>query len=86
LTVGPKLFESITPIPAMNTSLLAITHVEASSAQEDIRDASVLGYVYVADVDETKKKVRCLAPIGGRMPGTAIIWGTWPEGVGELVG
>ena len=70
----------------MQYSILAIVHAIPNDSPEDIRDASVIGYVYVADVDEKRKKLRLLAPLSGRLPNKAFIWGTWPEGVGDLVG
>ncbi|OJD09439.1 mRNA cleavage and polyadenylation factor Clp1 [Blastomyces percursus] len=43
-----------------------------------------MGFVYVASVDEKKAKIRVLAPVGGRVPSRALVWGKrWP---GELVG
>ena len=70
----------------MQNSILAIMHADANDTHENIRDASVLGFVYVAEVDEKKKKVKILAPLSGRLPTGAMVWGRWPEGVGELVG
>ena len=70
----------------MQNSVLAIVHADPNDIQENIRDASVIGFVYVAEVDEKKKKVKILAPLSGRLPLKAMIWGTWPDGVGDLVG
>ncbi|KAK2806454.1 Cleavage polyadenylation factor subunit clp1 [Emmonsiellopsis sp. PD_5] len=73
------------PIPlALENTLLAITHAAPNAPLSEIRDASVMGFVYVAGVDEKKGKIRVLAPVGGRVPGRAMVWGRkWP---GELVG
>jgi polyribonucleotide 5'-hydroxyl-kinase len=70
----------------LQNSLLAITHAEPNDSQDSIRDASVIGYVYVADVDEAKKKVKFLSPVSGRVPSKAMVWGSWPEEVIDLVG
>jgi len=70
----------------MQNCILAIMHADPNDSHENIRDASVMGFVYVAEVDEKRKKMRVLAPVSGRMPNRAVIWGTWPEGVGDLVG
>ena len=70
----------------MQNSILAIVHADPHDTQENIRDASVIGFVYVAEVDEKRKKLKILAPLSGRLPNRAMIWGTWPEGVGDLVG
>ncbi|EEH40325.1 hypothetical protein PAAG_02380 [Paracoccidioides lutzii Pb01] len=73
------------PIPlALENTLLAVTHAAPNAPLNEIRDASIMGFVYVASVDEKKAKIRVLAPVGGRVPGRAMIWGKkWP---GELVG
>ncbi len=70
----------------MQNSVLAIMHADPNDSQENIRDASVIGFVYVADVDEKRKKMKVLAPVSGRLPARAIVWGRWPEAVGDLVG
>ncbi|PGH30160.1 mRNA cleavage and polyadenylation factor Clp1 [[Emmonsia] crescens] len=73
------------PVPlALENTLLAVTHAAPNAPLHEIRDASVMGFVYVAGVDEKKAKIRVLAPVGGRVPARAMIWGRrWP---GELVG
>ncbi|OAX79644.1 mRNA cleavage and polyadenylation factor Clp1 [Emergomyces africanus] len=73
------------PVPlGLENTLLAVTHAAPNAPLNEIRDASIMGFVYVADVDEKKAKIRVLAPVGGRVPARAMIWGRrWP---GELVG
>lgn len=73
------------PAPsALANTLLAITHAPSTASPAEVRDASIMGFLYVADVDVEKGKIRVLAPVGGRMPSRAIIWAKrWP---GELVG
>ncbi|KAJ5782917.1 Pre-mRNA cleavage complex II Clp1 [Penicillium paradoxum] len=73
------------PAPStLANTLLAITHVPTTASPSEVRDASIMGFLYVADVDADKGKIRVLAPVGGRMPSRAIIWAKrWP---GELVG
>ncbi|KAF2198266.1 pre-mRNA cleavage complex II protein-like protein Clp1 [Delitschia confertaspora ATCC 74209] len=82
---SPSIFEKVTPSPQMQNSLLAITSARASDSHETIRDASVIGYLYVADVDDAKKKLRLLSPQSGRTPNNAMILGCWPEDVPGLV-
>lgn len=76
------------PAPSMlANTLLAITHAAPTASPADIRDASIMGFLYVADVDAEKGKIRVLAPVGGRMPSRAIIWAKrWPGEVVGLVG
>ena len=85
-TSSTPIYEKVQPSLAMQHCLLAIMHADPNDSQENIRDASVMGFVYVADVDEKRKKMRVLAPVTGRIPSRAVVWGRWPEGVGDLVG
>ena len=54
-------------------------HASTADSEDSIRDASVMGFVYVADVDEKKKRVKILAPMTTRISDRALVWGTWPE-------
>lgn len=73
------------PIPlALENTILAVVNADPDAHLSDIRDSSVLGFLYVADVDEKKGKVRVLSPVGGKIPQRAMIWGRrWP---GETIG
>lgn len=81
-----RLYERIKPSLMIQNGLLAITNAEPSDSHESIRDSSVKGYVYIADVDEAKQNVKLLAPLSGQIPRTAMILGNWPEDVAGLVG
>ncbi|KAL4802336.1 hypothetical protein BDV18DRAFT_147317 [Aspergillus unguis] len=76
------------PAPtALANTLLAITHCPPTGNLGEIRDASTMGFLYVADVDSERGKIRVLAPVGGRVPSRAIVWGKkWPAEVVGLVG
>ena len=80
------LFEVVQPSMLLHNCVLAIVQADPNDTQEQVRDASVIGFVYVAEVDEKKRKLRVLAPLSGRLPGRAMIWGAWPEIVSNLVG
>lgn len=80
-----QIFEEMQATPDMQHAILAIMHADINDSQENIRDSTVLGFVYVADVDENWKKARILAPVTGKLPANALIWGTWPEAVPSLV-
>lgn len=73
------------PAPTiLANTLLAISHAAPNARIPEIRDSSIMGFLYVADVDSDKGKIRVLAPVGGRVPPRALIWGRkWP---GEVVG
>ncbi|KAI9786570.1 MAG: Cleavage polyadenylation factor subunit clp1 [Candelina submexicana] len=83
---APAIFEKVEPSPLMQSSLLAIMHASPNDTQENIRDSTVMGFVWVKSVDEAKQEIQILAPVSGRVPKAALIWGPWPEGVGDLVG
>lgn len=80
------IYERTQPSPEMQTCILAIMQADPHDPPESIRDASVIGFVYVAEVDEKKQKLKVLAPISGRVPRKAMLWGLWPESAGNLVG
>ncbi|KAL9128688.1 MAG: hypothetical protein Q9217_002681 [Psora testacea] len=83
----PSIFEKITRLtPQMQNAILAIVYAGPTDTQDDIRDASVIGFAFVAEVDEKKQKVKMLVPLSGRLPRRVMIWGKWPDRVGELVG
>ncbi|EEQ30858.1 pre-mRNA cleavage complex II protein Clp1 [Microsporum canis CBS 113480] len=79
---------SDSPVPqALENTLLAITHAPPNAPLNEIRDASIMGFLYVAGVDSKKAKLRLLSPVAGRVPARAIIWGNkWPGEVLGLVG
>lgn len=85
-SMNPSIFDKVEPSAQMQNAMLAIVHAEANDPQESICDASVIGFVYVSEVDEKRKKLKILAPLSGRLPNKAMIWGSWPEGVTDLVG
>lgn len=76
------------PAPStLANTLLAITHASTTASPAEIRDSSIMGFLYVADVDADKGKIRVLAPVGGRVPPRAMIWAKrWPGEVVGLVG
>lgn len=79
------IYEKITPSAAIGNKLLAITTASPNEKQEVIRDASIRGYIYVAEVDEAKRKLKLLSPQPGQTPGNAMVLGNWPEDVPGLV-
>ncbi|KAK3076158.1 hypothetical protein LTS18_013768, partial [Coniosporium uncinatum] len=81
-----KPYEKVEPAMMLQNRMLAVTHAEPKDSLETVRDSSVIGYVYVSEVDEVKKKVRLLGPVSGRLPNKAMVVGDWPEDVADLVG
>ena len=83
---GQDIYEKIDPTPMMQNSLLAIIQAEPSDTQESIRDSSTIGFVFVSEVDEKRRKLKVLAPLSGRIPRKVLVWGFWPETAGNLMG
>lgn len=70
----------------MQHCTLAVMYASARDSHETIRGAGVMGFVYVADVDEEKRKIKLLAPVGGRLGDRPLIWGHWPDPFINLLG
>lgn len=81
-----SIFDQIEPSSNMQNAILAVVQADPNDSHETVRDASVIGFVYVAEVDHKKRKLRVLAPLSGRVPRRVLIWGHWLETAGELVG
>jgi polyribonucleotide 5'-hydroxyl-kinase len=78
--------EKITPSLAMTGNLIAIKFCHGQSEEREVRDSTVMGFLYVAEVDETRKRVRFLAPHPQRWGDRALVWGQgWPEVISDLV-
>ena len=69
----------------MQNTIFAIVDAEPNDTPEAVRDASVIGFVYVEEVDEKKGRFRILAPLNGRIPRQAVVWGGWPEVEGDMI-
>lgn len=81
-----NIFDQIEPSANMQSAILAVVQANPNDSHESVRDASVIGFVYVAEVDDKKRRLRVLAPLSGRVPRRVLVWGHWPETAGELVG
>lgn len=84
---GEAIFEPCAPSMALQSALLVVKHANPTDPYDTIRDASVMGYLYVSDVDESKQRIKILSPIGGRLPARAIVWNPWDvaSGMGDLL-
>jgi polyribonucleotide 5'-hydroxyl-kinase len=72
-----KLLDRVDPpfSPDMQGTLLAVLQVEATASVQTVAEASVLGFLYVVEVDVEKARLKVLSPMGGRVPRNAILWG-----------
>ncbi|KAK6596099.1 pre-mRNA cleavage complex II protein [Botrytis cinerea] len=84
--VEPTQYEKVEPTPSMLHCIFAVMHASTRDSQDTIRDASVMGFVYVAEVDEKKKRMKILAPLNTRVTDRPLIWGSWPEAPVNLMG
>ncbi|KAG4027697.1 hypothetical protein MFRU_028g01190 [Monilinia fructicola] len=82
----PTQYEKVEPTPLMLHCIFAVMHASVRDSQDTIRDASVMGFVYVAEVDDKKKRLKILAPLNTRVTDRPLIWGTWPEAPVNLMG
>ncbi|KAJ0164083.1 mRNA cleavage and polyadenylation factor CLP1 [Colletotrichum tanaceti] len=76
----------VDPAQLMAHWTLAIVYASVKDSPEAIRAANVMGYVYVADVDKEKRKLRILAPVSGRLGDRPLLMGKWPEPFINLLG
>ncbi|PHH77190.1 hypothetical protein CDD82_3637 [Ophiocordyceps australis] len=74
------------PTSSMEHWTLTVMHASLRDAPTTVRLATVMGFVYVADVDEERRKARILAPVAGRLGDRPLIWGSWPEPFINLLG
>ncbi|KPM34219.1 mRNA cleavage and polyadenylation factor CLP1 [Neonectria ditissima] len=74
------------PSTPMQHWTLAIMHASPKDSPETVRAASVMGFVYVSDVDEERRKIKLLATVSGRLGDQPLVWGKWPEPYINLLG
>lgn len=63
----------------MMHSLVAVVYASPTDKPDVVRDASVMGFCYIADVNEKTQKVRILAPLSGKLGDRPLVWGRFPE-------
>lgn len=69
----------------MMHSVVALVHASPTAKPETVRDASAMGFLYIADVNEKTKKVRILAPLSGKLGAWPLVWGRFPEAAVSLI-
>jgi polyribonucleotide 5'-hydroxyl-kinase len=82
----PELYEKVELSSMVLHCILAVMYASVHDSQDTIRDASVMGFVYVAEVDEKKRRLKILAPLNTRVTDRPMIWGSWPEATMSLIG
>lgn len=83
-----QVFEKLSsPTIAMRNCVLAVMNCPPDPEEQDtLRDSSCMGFLYVADIDEDKRRINLLSPVAGRVPNRALIWGEGLEGILGIVG
>jgi polyribonucleotide 5'-hydroxyl-kinase len=77
--------EKAEPSMMMQNCVLAVACASVHDTPDNIRDANVMGFVYVADVDEKRHRLRILAPVSARLGDRPLLWGSWPEHMVNLL-
>ncbi|EPE06748.1 pre-mrna cleavage complex ii protein clp1 [Ophiostoma piceae UAMH 11346] len=72
--------------PALAHWTLAVMNAGLHDPPDVVQQATVQGFVYVAEVDGERRKVRVLAPVSGRLGDRPLVFGRWPEPYINLVG
>ncbi len=65
---------------------LAVMNASIHDPPEAVRLATLIGFVYIADADTERRKLKILAPVPGRLGDRPLIWGRWPEPHVNLLG
>lgn len=81
-----QIYEKVEPNAMMLHCMLAVLYASTSDSQDTIRDASVMGFVFVTEVDEKRSRFKALAPMNTKIVDRPFIWGTWPEASLSLIG
>ncbi|KAI1170647.1 Pre-mRNA cleavage complex II protein Clp1-domain-containing protein [Nemania sp. FL0916] len=80
-----ELLEKAEPSLMMQNCVLAVACASVHDAPDTILDANIMGFVYVADVDEKRRRLRILAPVSARLGDRPLLWGSWPEHMVNLL-
>ncbi|KAK6819375.1 pre-mRNA cleavage complex II protein Clp1 [Apiospora arundinis] len=78
--------ERVEPSQAMESCILAVVYAGIHDDPDTIRDANIMGYVWVAFVDEAKRKLKLTAPVPTRLGDRPMVFGNYPEPVIGLTG
>jgi polyribonucleotide 5'-hydroxyl-kinase len=74
------------PDSTLESWILTVMSASNHDSAQTVQQANVLGFLHVASVDETRRKLRVLAPSTARLGDQPVIWGRWPEPNLNLLG
>lgn len=78
--------EKVEPSLEMANCILSVVYANRHDSADTVRDANVMGFVYVANADEQRRKLKILAPVSARLGDRPLVWGNnWPERVVSLL-
>lgn len=83
---GQPALESAEISAGMSSWTLTIMDASVNDPPETIRQAPVVGFIAVAEVDEDRRRLKILSPVTGRMDNKPMVWGRWPEPYINLLG
>jgi len=78
--------EKVGASASMSHWTLAVMNASIRDRPEAVRLATVVGFVYVTDVEADRRKLKILAPVSARLGDRPLIWGRWPEPYINLLG
>ncbi|KAK3353269.1 Pre-mRNA cleavage complex II protein Clp1-domain-containing protein [Lasiosphaeria hispida] len=83
---GQPILEPAEISAEMSHWTLAIMNASVNDPPETIRQAPVIGFIAIADVDEDRRRLKVLSPVSGRLGNKPLVWGRWPEPYINLLG
>ncbi|KAK0641323.1 Pre-mRNA cleavage complex II protein Clp1-domain-containing protein [Cercophora newfieldiana] len=83
---GQPVLEAAEISAEMSHWTLAVMNASVNDPPETIRQAPVIGFIAIADVDEDRRRLKVLSPTSGRLGNQPLVWGRWPEPYINLLG
>ncbi|KAA8895089.1 Pre-mRNA cleavage complex II protein Clp1-domain-containing protein [Sphaerosporella brunnea] len=80
------LYITTEPSVLLQHSIMAVVNANLDDSEEALAESTVMGFVYVASVDDQKRYMKILAPVSGRLPPKPLIVSSYPEPTFSLVG
>lgn len=80
------MLNRIDPSPTMSHWTFAVMNASIRDSPDVVKSSTVLGFVYVGDVDKERRKMKILSPVSGRLGDRPLIWSRWPEPYINLLG
>lgn len=72
-----EMLTQVEPSAILQNCVLAVVNASQSDPQEVVCKAEVLGYVHIAEADETRRQAKVLLPVPGGLPARPLIMADW---------